>query len=165
MKIVFLDIDGVLNSNAFWDKCCANGNIDEEIDDEAVLRLKIIVEKTNALIVLSSSWRELNSNNELRHYLNTKLAQHGLTIYDQTPKIDFNRPLEIKTWIMNHPELNIDGFVSLDDDYDEKDYLSVGLGGKTIHTSFYDPDCGGLQDIHIEEAISIINTYYASIDE
>ena len=52
MKVVFLDIDGVLNSNRFWENC---KNIDEEIDDTAVARLAKIVNATNSIIVLSSS--------------------------------------------------------------------------------------------------------------
>lgn len=158
MKIIFLDIDGVLNSDIFWRNC---KNIDEEIDDEAIKRLQQIVNKTNAVIVLSSSWKKLNPDNQLRTYLHDKLKEYGLTIYDQTPHLNSNRPLEIKAWIINHPELNIDGIVSLDDDYSEEEYVKVGLTNKTIHTSFYDHKCGGLQDIHIAQAINILNTPYS----
>lgn len=63
MKVAFLDIDGVLNSNQFWENC---KNIDEEIDDTAVARLAKIVNATNSIIVLSSSWRELREENEMK---------------------------------------------------------------------------------------------------
>ena len=47
-KVIFLDIDGVLNSN-----CSTEPTIAEDM----VKRLAYIVDKTGAFIVLSSSWR------------------------------------------------------------------------------------------------------------
>lgn len=46
MKIIFLDIDGVLNTNS-----------DRNISDEKLIFLSELVSKTGAEIVLSSSWR------------------------------------------------------------------------------------------------------------
>ena len=46
MKIIFLDIDGVLNTNS-----------DRNISDEKLIFLSELVPKTGAEIVLSSSWR------------------------------------------------------------------------------------------------------------
>lgn len=155
MKVVFLDIDGVLNSNQFWENC---KNIDEEIDDTAVARLAKIVNATNSIIVLSSSWRELREENEIKQYMYNKLKAHNLTIYDQTPRVQSNRPLEIKTWLIDHKDLNIEGFVSLDDDFDEIEYEKVGIPNRTIHTSFYDKNNGGLTNNHINMAIKILNT-------
>ena len=87
-----------------------------------------------------------------------KLKAHNLTIYDQTPRVQSNRPLEIKTWLIEHKDLNIEGFVSLDDDFDEIEYEKVGIPNRTIHTSFYDKNNGGLTDDHIDMAIKILNT-------
>lgn len=56
-KIIFLDIDGVLNSN-FWNeehqKEISDGSL---IDEEKVKLLSILVNKTNGKIVLHSGWR------------------------------------------------------------------------------------------------------------
>lgn len=57
-KIIFLDIDGVLNSADHLDhtKHC-NGYSD--ISPKKVKLLKKIVDRTGAEIVLSSTWRDL----------------------------------------------------------------------------------------------------------
>ena len=55
MKVVFLDIDGVLNSVAF-DRERTNGQ--GNIDKTRLPLLKQILDETGALIVLSSSWRK-----------------------------------------------------------------------------------------------------------
>lgn len=47
MKIIFLDIDGVLNYE----------NSKSKVEEEKVKLLKEIVDKTGAEIVLSSDWR------------------------------------------------------------------------------------------------------------
>ncbi len=56
-KIVFLDIDGVLNSN-YWNEChqreISDGTL---IDEEKVHLLAELVRRTNAKIVLHSGWR------------------------------------------------------------------------------------------------------------
>ena len=47
-KVIFLDVDGVMNSNR---------STEPTIAEDMVKRLAHIVEKTEASIVLSSSWR------------------------------------------------------------------------------------------------------------
>ena len=51
-KIIFLDIDGVLNSETY-DKNRTAG----AIDPECAKRLNRIIKETNADIVISSSWK------------------------------------------------------------------------------------------------------------
>ena len=65
MKLLFLDIDGVLNSEEYAIWCTENdkgkeyikngGNI--FIDKKAVYRIKELCEKYNVRLVISSSWR------------------------------------------------------------------------------------------------------------
>ena len=55
MKILFLDIDGVLNSRAY--DCRRNWNDKTNIDETRLPLVKEIVEKTGAEIVLTSTWR------------------------------------------------------------------------------------------------------------
>ncbi len=47
MKVIFLDIDGVLKDDHY----------DAEFQDECFERLKRIVDATSAIIILTSSWR------------------------------------------------------------------------------------------------------------
>ena len=61
-KILFLDIDGVLNTERQHDRCVNLGadqvdNFGYAFDPEAVANLKRIVEHTGADIVISSSWK------------------------------------------------------------------------------------------------------------
>ncbi len=61
MKIIFLDVDGVLNChNTFkkqHEKYIKTGIWEIEIELSKVKLLKQIVDNTNAKIVLSSTWR------------------------------------------------------------------------------------------------------------
>ena len=61
-KIIFLDIDGVLNTERWHDRCVEAGaayadNFGYEFDPEAVEGLRRIVDETRADIVISSSWK------------------------------------------------------------------------------------------------------------
>ena len=62
-KIIFLDVDGVLNSQSYyieWMRRRRVGvdydNSEKEIDESCVKNLKEIVDKTGAAIVLSSTY-------------------------------------------------------------------------------------------------------------
>lgn len=69
MKILFLDLDGVLNSSAYFQSLAervAQGLGDESslqqyasamLDPEAIWELNRIVQATSAVVVISSSWR------------------------------------------------------------------------------------------------------------
>ena len=55
MKVIFLDVDGVLNSQQLFEKCEDDQLI--SVDEDNIKNLKTIVDATGAMIVLSSSWR------------------------------------------------------------------------------------------------------------
>ena len=79
MKAIFLDIDGVLKtltSQYFGDI--------NEIDGDLVARLGRIVERTGAVIVLSSSWRFGEKSIKI---VEQALEQHQLNLYGSTPKV------------------------------------------------------------------------------
>ena len=59
-KVIFLDIDGVLNTNWWYTQMDRNTPKDKygyAFDPKAVANLKRIVEETGANIVISSSWK------------------------------------------------------------------------------------------------------------
>ena len=56
MKVIFLDIDGVLNSEEYYESF-PDGEFIPPIDPVCVERLKRIVDRTGAKLILSSSWR------------------------------------------------------------------------------------------------------------
>lgn len=158
-KIIFLDIDGVLNSADYLDhtKHC-NGYSD--INPKKVKLLKKIVDRTGAEIVLSSTWRDLGKRkNEPEHpmytYLTDTLKEYGMEIIDHTPYIGQDRPKEIRAWLDNQQDKDIQ-FVSLDDDFPKHKYDEAGIGYCLVRTSFYEKD-GGLRQEHVEKAVRILN--------
>ena len=107
MNIVFLDIDGVLNSMPYFESIKGKRDkIHNEIDESKLPLLKRIVEENNAHIVLSSTWRNLDHEEEshcyaIWQYLVNSLAKYDMKIISKTPLIAQKRPLEIKTWLDN----------------------------------------------------------------
>ena len=59
MKVIFLDVDGVLNSDEYFDRIqnLDIEGIESDIDINKVKLLKKAVDTTGAKVVLSSSWR------------------------------------------------------------------------------------------------------------
>lgn len=151
MRIIFLDIDGVLNCSDSKSRCGSFIGI----DNKKVKLLKQIVYETGAKIVLSSSWRiGWDKNSELcdSHgvYLNNKLRKSNLFILDRTKSLSY-RGEEIKQWIDSH---NVEEWVVLDDEI-FRDYKELGILEHLVKTTFYD-EGGGLRDEHVKQAIKIL---------
>jgi len=115
MKIIFLDIDGVLNSISYFKSINDIDDPDDRLDPVAVALLNKIIQATNAKIVISSSWRLGKSITQLQDVFN----KHSIigTIVGLTPD-DYNtRGVQIQQWI-NDCDFTIDSFIILDDDND-----------------------------------------------
>mgnify|MGYP000936458656 FL=1 len=113
-RILFLDIDGVLNSHNFFHEMERKKQqyTNEMLDTVAVEVLNSIQTVTQCNIVISSSWRLCNSQEEIQK----TLCHYGFkgNILDMTPDISlFDRKAEISNWIKNHSEA--DSFCALDD--------------------------------------------------
>lgn len=157
-NIIFLDVDGVLNSMAYL----KGKDIGEEIDMRAAKHLAKIYKECDCRIVLSSSWRELRSSetegpHSMYKYLENCLGKYRMEIVDVTPVIMSNRPEEIAAWLKENGN-KVKNFISLDDDFDEKHYRNFGLGGHLVRTEFYvnDETKGGLQAEHVKKAKRIL---------
>lgn len=78
MKVIFLDVDGVLNSNDWYIYRRDAIEMDSvqtqypfyEFDPRAIERLNRIIKETGAKIVVSSSWRSGESTESLQKLLN-----------------------------------------------------------------------------------------------
>lgn len=154
MKLIFLDIDGVLNCMGSKSRCgCFIG-----IDNDKVKRLKQIIDETNAKIVLTSSWKNhWNKNKDLNgfmgNYLDRKLKRQGLRLIDKTNDDGLHRGTGIINYINNfHTE--IESWIVLDDEY-FPDYKDYDILSHMVKTDFYNG--GGLQDLHVELAIKLLN--------
>lgn len=128
-KVIFLDIDGVLNSN-FWNDThqreISDGTL---IDSEKIKLLGELVKRIGAGIVLHSGWKYWFDSNlkplrvESMH-LKTLLLQEGLAIDSVTPdhateeikrnkKFSLIKAEEILAWLDGHKE--IEQWVVIDD--------------------------------------------------
>ncbi len=131
MKIIFLDFDGVLNHEIFYQKRMDDGMENYppyplcEIDPKNIQVLNFIIEKTGAKIVISSTWRHGRTIEELQNILN----YHGFEgeIISITPSFRDDCSLrgnEILQWIKDSKELigsdyhEFENYVILDDDSD-----------------------------------------------
>jgi hypothetical protein len=136
-RLLFLDVDGVINSTVFWDKC-QDLNINERnknFDPEAIKLINYINENVqNMKVVVSSSWR---------HHITTSTAwniifdQLGATFYvtDVTPTLGGFRGSEIACYLIEqesarrkYPKTDylgeIKSFCILDDDRDMDGLIS-----------------------------------------
>jgi HAD domain in Swiss Army Knife RNA repair proteins len=115
MRIVFLDIDGVLNDNTFDAEAESS-----TLRPAAVERLREILRATGAKVVLTSSWRYLITAGAMTvegfEYL---LRTHGLpkgSLVGHTPCDEElpGRGAQIRRWLEAHGA--VDAWVALDDD-------------------------------------------------
>lgn len=150
MKVIFLDVDGVLNSRAYTSWQIENqGRADvDQIDPKEVVLLKQIVDATGAEIVVTSTWRIGRGSPWCPfHTLQKELLKQGLIILDCTPILRSTRGDEIKAWM---EQKLIESFVILDDDSDMGEFTETE---NFIHTSF---DIG-LTPEHVSQAIKVLN--------
>ena len=169
-KVIFLDVDGVLNSNRTLHE-------DISLEDDLISNLKELVDKTGAKIILSSSWR---LSTEAVATLMDKLDKFGLVIsgmtcdsvdldwlekyefdvtkkyldtkfdYDENRqiKITHDRGAEIFKWLHDHDDC---AYVILDDEIEDiKPYFSESVIVKTSYKT-------GLTKEDVKKAIQILN--------
>jgi hypothetical protein len=160
MKVIFLDIDGVLNYTDWYTseefqalKCDENTELD--IDPKCAERINNICESTGAKIVITSDWRISWYGTLMR------LQRGGINpeyIIDKTPELlwinipgfDKSRGSEIETWLNFH--LDINNYVIIDDRTDfrkEQKKFFIHVNPKI-----------GFTDAQMNKAINILNTNF-----
>lgn len=155
IKLIFLDVDGVLNSETTKDTIGKYIGI----EDKKVSLLKEIVDASNAKIILVSTWNEYwqkekrfkDMQDDLADYLDAKLAKQGLVISDKTDVYhSLDRGDSIRNYISKLASVGIDveSFVILDDEM--FDYKQTKLTSNLVRTSYHN---GGLQPKHVRKAI------------
>ncbi len=108
MKVIFLDVDGVLNCEETF-KHHTNSIIG--IDPFMGLLVNRIILATGAQVVLSSSWRGSPENEAIVE------RAIGVKLLDRTKHLDIRvRGKEIEEWLLRHPEVT--RYAILDDDAD-----------------------------------------------
>ena len=71
MKVIFLDVDGVLNNDGYFERTKNEKQNRIELDDENIKCLKEIIDLTGAKVVVTSTWKELRIYSKLISYLKT----------------------------------------------------------------------------------------------
>ena len=158
LNLVFLDIDGVLNSRTTKEKCGPYRGI----EDSKVSLLKELIDKTNAKIVLISSWKEWwfkkeehkSKQDDLANYLDECLIKAGLNVWNKVND-DFatGRGDSIVQFInfLKHKNVEINNYVIFDDEI--SDYKETKQTKHLVQTSF---ENGGLSLKHIKQATIIL---------
>jgi hypothetical protein len=164
MVVLFLDIDGVLNSDRYFDIRSPEPSAGQaigawDIDPVAVQRLNRVVEATGAIVVLSSDWRKTDAGRPGVTDTQNALCIRGATfdIHSSTPvltteeRIEYfgvswsgnytPRGFEIQRWLDEHPE--VERFAIVDDDADMR-HLSERLVQTDTKIGLSDADCGAL---------------------
>ena len=159
MRILFLDIDGVLNTQKYlkevWDKKKRDHvDLDDldslanhkmlDIDMNKLKLLKEIVDECDLSVVITSSWKRLT----VYPLVEKRLIELGIPVVGVTIDNMDNRGHGIKNYIKKY---NIKEYIILDDDifydYDEE------ILKRLVKTSFYED---GLDEEKKEEAIRLI---------
>lgn len=152
--ILLLDVDGVLNSAAWFARCrgAVEGkivwgvSIEDMIDPTAVERLNRIVEATNCKVVLSSSWRlDGDGFPTTQKWLERAGFRHH--IEDQTPYLSTGvRGDEVSLHLAHY---GLGRPYCLLDDQPEDNHP-----GRWVSTTFDN----GLLDEHVDLAIKVLQT-------
>lgn len=160
MRVLFLDIDGVLNSGDYFTRTKVDdsgglttaGRALAKLDPVAIEHLNDIVAGDDVKVVVSSNWRKNHSLSAIRSYLKARgfvgeiLSVTPALVNDSGP-----RAVEIAHWLGQHAAI-VDGFVILDDTWD------AGLG---FHDHFVRTEwTRGLQREHIAIARSMLAMPY-----
>jgi len=177
-KIIFLDIDGVLNSNDWYVRRQNEYEMDAvenqypfyEFDPKAINRLNEIIKSTGAKVVVSSTWRLGRSVEELQTILN--MVGFIGEVIDKTAhfsSIDgytVPRGCEIEAWLdkkgfqrinwsIEKQQMYIDkspvkNYIILDDDSD----MLYNQKEHFVHTGWK----FGLDDLAMLKSINILNS-------
>ena len=169
MKIVFLDIDGVIIHDNY-----KNPN-QENIDESKIMLLKKLIDETSSEIVLISNWRVYNQNNEDNYpysLLETLFQKQGLKIYDDAPLFEpkvIKQEIDPKTGYYSHIEYDpyttrsgeIYSYINSHDDIDnyliidDEEYYNKYFG---FENNFVKTNKGkGLTEENVKDAIEILN--------
>ena len=120
-KVLFLDVDGVLN-NGGWAFTMHQQGVrvyrDDLLYEPSLEQLRRVVQATGALIVVSSAWRQIPT---CYLHLQEWLAKYDMEVYDKTPYVGGDRGDDISAWFNRHP--GNWQYAILDDDDDMGDHI------------------------------------------
>ena len=162
-KVIFLDIDGVLNPK-WWERKKEADSFGCAFDSKTVANLAKIIEKTGAEIVVSSSWklmglqtlqdmwkeRKLPGNiiDITPNYMSDELLLNAGMSDSDIDSLDI-RGIEIKGWLVLHGA-DVSNYVIIDD-------MDDILSEQQTHFVQTDPEVGITND-DVKKVIHLLNT-------
>lgn len=161
MKIIYLDLDGVLNNTEYYQKKDLSSHHKEHshFDIKNISALNKIVKNTDAKVVLSSAWRLIKTVEETNllfkevginaEVISATESLHYKDTYELAP-----RGLEILKWIRDYHRTlkgGLENYVIIDD---EDDILDI----QEKHF-FHINDVVGLTDQNADVIIEFLNSY------
>ena len=163
-KVLFLDIDGVLNTGWWYSQMDRNTPKDKygyAFDPRSVANLKKILEETGAEIVISSSWKSFGLSELEDMWQERRLPGKliGITPNSVSDEMLLNadldhmelfhiRGMEIKEWLDKHGK-NVSHYVIIDD-------MDNFLPEQQSHFVQTDPEVG-ITEKGSDMAIKILN--------
>ena len=148
MKAIFLDIDGVLNSNehtAFIKSFISyDETMIEPFDDECLYNLKYIVDETDAKIIITSIWRLFP---DYLYILMNKLEEYGLDKNVISLTISNKYKDKLQEIAVKLKKLGITEYVVLDND------KTLNLDRHIITNNVI-----GLTEIDAKQAVKILSS-------
>ena len=108
-RIVFLDFDGVLNSEQSTQELGTRYRFARS----SVAALNAVLQQSGALVVITSTWREHWTLRENAEFLERDGMLPGRVV-GKTPTLERERGLEIESWLHSVP-YSVTSFVILDD--------------------------------------------------
>lgn len=149
--VVFLDFDGVLNTEQYQAELAINGQLNRDkwgllFSPKAVSNLKKIVDATNASIVVTSTWRYIHGLHELKEMWEERSLPGKLMGILPCDSLQPTRGEEISEYLSGLGKLS---YVILDDvnEFDQTQFHNLVLVNPVI----------GISNKDAQKAISILN--------
>ena len=163
-KVIFLDIDGVLNTKWGYTQMDRNTPKDKygyTFDPRSVANLKKILDETGAEIVISSSWKSLGFSELEEMWQDRGLPGKliGITPNSVSDEMLLNadldhielfhiRGMEIKEWLDYHGK-NVSHYVIIDD-------MDNFLPEQQSHFVQTDPEVG-ITELNVKKVVCLLN--------
>jgi hypothetical protein len=168
MRILFLDIDGVLNDSSFLQQANFARNEKRKIssllnslseaetlrafdlshiNSDNVSVLNDIVEQADCHVVISSTWRVLHTIDEIASLLAERGFLYPERVIDMTDTGPGIRGKQIQRWLLANWD-NVDGICILDDEDDMDPFLPW-----LVKTDMF---AGGLLKRHVQFAVNLL---------
>ncbi len=153
MRVIFLDIDGVLNSKKWFEIMLARLAVTGEqhkfdnglVDPAAIATFNALLKLTHAKVVVSSTWRKYYPLDELKAHLGSQGLDTTNFIGKTGNSADGHRGREIAAWLEAN---DVDSFVAIDDSSDLEN-----LGDRHFKTSWEE----GLLPKHVDSIVALFD--------